>query len=87
MFFTPKGKALYEAPPPPELGPDPVEHLVRRNRERGITPDGWSTAPRWNRDSDIPWEIEAAAREALDPWDEPVVGEAAATAVAGTSPL
>ena len=66
VFFTPKGKALYEAPPPPELGPDPVEHLVRRNRERGVTPDGWSTAQRWNRDSDIPWEIEAAAREALD---------------------
>lgn len=75
VFFTPKGKALFEAPPPPELPPDPVEALVRGNRTRGITPDCMGGAPRWNRDRDVPWAIEAAAMEALDPWDEPMVDE------------
>ena len=73
VFFTPKGNALFEAPPLPELPPDPVQDLVRGNRKRGITPDFSSGAPKWKRDSDIPWAIEAAAREALDPWDEPAV--------------
>ena len=71
MFFTPKGKALFEVGPLPELGPDPVDALVRRNRERGVTPDAHSTASRWRWDRDIPWHIEAAALEAIDPWDEP----------------
>ena len=76
VFFTPSGKALFEAPPMPELpshSPDPLdraEALVRRNRERGFTPDFWSGAPKWKRDSDIPWPIEAAALEAVDPCDE-----------------
>ena len=75
VFFTPEGKALFEAPPVPELPPDPVEALVRGNRERGITPDCSAGAPMWRRDSDIPWAIEAAAQEALDPWDEPEMGK------------
>ena len=75
VFFTPEGKALFEAPPVPELPSDPVEALVRGNRERGITPDFSTGAPMWRRDSDIPWAIEAAALEALDPWDEPEMGK------------
>ena len=71
VFFTPRGNALFEAPPPPELAPDPVEALLRGNRERGVTPDWRSGAPQWKRDHDIPWAIEAAAMEAIDPWDEP----------------
>jgi hypothetical protein len=67
VFFTPKGKALFETPRLPELPSDPVEALVRGNRERGITPDGSSCGPKWSRDSYIPWAIEAAAREAIDP--------------------
>ena len=89
VFFTPTGNALFEAPPMPELPPDPLEapdpvqtpvrdpvqDLVRGNRERGIGPNSWSGAPKWKRDSDIPRAIEAAAIEALDPWDEPSVHE------------
>ena len=71
VFFTPKGKALFEAPPLPELPPDPVEALVRANRERGVTPDCSSGGSKWSRDSYIPWAIEAAARDAIDPWEEP----------------
>ena len=79
VFFTPKGHALFDAPPMPELPPDPVQALVRRNRECGITPDSSSGAPMWNRDRDIPWAIEAAALEALDPWvSTPVSAEIAA---------
>ena len=78
VFFTPKGNTLFEALPLPELPPDPVEALVRGNRERGIRPDGWSGAPKWMRDRDIPWGIEAAAMEALDPWDDPGVRESEA---------
>jgi hypothetical protein len=69
FFFTPSGKALFDVSPPPLLGVDPVERLVRGNRARGITPDGRSGAPRWNRDRDIPWTIEAAAWEAIDSVD------------------
>jgi len=75
VFFTPKGNALFEAPPMPELPADPVEALVRRNRERGVTPNFLSGAPRWKKDWDIPWAIEAAAREAVDLSDESAVGE------------
>ncbi len=81
VFFTPNGKALFETPPPMELPPDPLGQLLRRNRQRGVTPDAWGTAPRWNRDSEVPWEIEAAAREALDPWDEPTDHPPLATSV------
>ena len=67
VFFTPKGNALFEAPPLPKLAPDPVQALVRGNHERGIRPNGLTGAPKWKRDSDIPWAIEAAAMEAIDP--------------------
>ncbi len=67
VFFTPKGKALFEAPPPRVLGADPVAELISGNRARGITPDWRSGAPRWKSDHDIPWPIEAAAWEAIDP--------------------
>jgi len=67
VFFTPKGRALFEAPPLPELAPDPVDALVRGNRERGVRPDWSSGEQRWKRDRDVPWQIEAAARETLDP--------------------
>ena len=80
VFLTPKGNALFEAPPIPELSPDPVEALVRGNRERGITPDFSSGAPMWKRDGDVPWAIEAAAIDVLDPWDEPSVYEASVRA-------
>jgi len=67
VFFTPKGRALFDAPPLPELPPDPVEALVRGNRERGVTPGGSRGAPKRSRDSYIPWSIEAAALKAIDP--------------------
>jgi hypothetical protein len=71
VFFTPRGKALAAAPPPPPLAPDPVAALLRGNRARGVEPDARAAAPRFKRDRDVPWAIEAAAREALDPWDGP----------------
>ncbi len=67
VFFTPRGKALFEAPPMPELAPDPMQALVRGNRERGVTPSPSSGLPKWRRDSLVPWPIEAAALEAVDP--------------------
>jgi hypothetical protein len=71
VFFTPSGKALFEAAPPPELGPNPVQALIRRNRERDIILDPWGAEPGWRWDRDIPWHIEAAAVEALYPPEEP----------------
>ena len=76
VFFTPKGRGFAEIPPVPErpegprLLPDPFEELVRRNRERGITPDWRSGMPKWKSDHDIPWEIEGAALEAVLSSDE-----------------
>ena len=86
VFFTPKGKALFEAPTLPELPPDPLQDLVRRNRERGIRPDFSSGAPKWKRDDDVPWAIEAAAIEALDPCDEPEADEPEADEPAADEP-
>ena len=83
VFFTPKGKALFEAPQLPELPPDPLEALIRRNRERGIRPSFSSGAPKLKRDNDVPWAIEAAAIEALDPWDEPEADEPSADQTKG----
>ena len=83
VFFTPQGRAFAEVPPmppmsevpqPPEHPLDPFEELVRRNRERGITPDGRSGMPKWKRDHDIPWEIEYAALEAVLSLGEPDEG-------------
>ncbi len=63
-FFTPKGKALFDAPPRsgiwarderPGIGPHPVLH-----------PAHLSGASKWKRDRDIPYAIEAEAWEALD---------------------
>ncbi len=67
VFFTPNGKGIGDAPEPPALGDDPVGGLVRRNGSRGIEPTGRDLAPRYRRDGDIPYRMEAAAWEALDP--------------------
>jgi hypothetical protein len=55
--------------------PDPLREGLptasNGTRDRGVTPSFRSGAPTWNSDRDIPWAIEAAALEAVDPWDEP----------------
>jgi hypothetical protein len=66
VFFTPLGKAIASSPPPPQLAPDPVAELVRGNRARGVEPDWRSGMPEWRYDRDVPWDVEAAALEALE---------------------
>ncbi|MEX2527656.1 MAG: hypothetical protein WEA09_08460 [Gemmatimonadota bacterium] len=39
---------------------------MARNQARGVDPDGWSASSRYKRGSDIPWEVEARVREALE---------------------
>ena len=62
VFFTPGGRAVAEAPA--EVArtarwTDGVESSLRLSSKEDL-------APRWKRDSEIPWEIEAAAWEALE---------------------
>jgi hypothetical protein len=65
-FFSPNGGAIAAAHRPPELGADPVEELVRANRDRGADPQ-WNTGqPRYHHTAVIPWEVEADAWHALD---------------------
>jgi len=52
------------APPPPLK--DPFSDLLATHRRRGLRPDGYTPSARWKRTRDIPWELEARAREALD---------------------
>jgi hypothetical protein len=66
VFFGPHGTVVASAPPAPDVGQDPVQSLVDRNRERGVSPDWRSGMPTCKHDHDVPWEIEAAAREALE---------------------
>jgi hypothetical protein len=65
-FYDPKGLPLPDVPDPLYVGERPVEALIRRNRIRGVNPRAWASAARYRREIDIPWAIEAAAREALD---------------------
>jgi hypothetical protein len=66
VFFGPNGRAIAEAPPMPELTEDPMAALLAGNRARGAAPDWRSGHQAWRRDGDVPWDIEAAALEAMD---------------------
>jgi hypothetical protein len=66
VFFSPRGSVVAGSPPPPDLGPDPVRTLIDGNRERGVSPDSRSGMPAYRHDDYVPWQIEAAAREALE---------------------
>ncbi len=65
-FFDRTGWPLPDFAPPPPLGDDPVRSLARANRSRGMTPGPHTASSRYRRHADIPWELEARAREALD---------------------
>ena len=72
VFFTPRGRALFEVPPErdrsmaPET-PEPGGSLTPDiRRPTGLRPSHLEGASRWKRDGDIPWEVEARAWEALD---------------------
>jgi len=71
LFFTPKGRMLVDAPKRVER----VDPLKRRGcadarKQRGAPSTSertmLSNGAALYRDSDIPWEIEAAAREAVE---------------------
>jgi hypothetical protein len=66
VFFSPRGAVVASAPPMPEPMPDPLKTLVDANRARGIRPDWRSGMPDCKHERDVPWEVEAAAREALE---------------------
>jgi 8-oxo-dGTP pyrophosphatase MutT (NUDIX family) len=66
LFFTPKGRMLVDAPKRPEAPRRPARReMAARSTEHG---DGLalSNGAALYRDFDIPWEIEAAAREAME---------------------
>jgi hypothetical protein len=62
-FYDRKGRPVPEAAPPVEV----TEALEALHRRRGIRPGPYTSAPRYARDSQVPWAIEAAALEAVDP--------------------
>jgi hypothetical protein len=66
VFFSPRDTVVASAPPMPELGPDPLQALIDGNRRRGVAPDWRSGMAEHRHDRDVPWELEAAAREALE---------------------
>ena len=66
VFFSPRGRPIAASPPMPPLAADPVDELIRRNRECGVAPDWRSGMPEYRRDRDVPWEMEASAGEALE---------------------
>ncbi len=72
LFFTPKGRMLVDAPKPPVrvgtradsgLPPVPSVHPGAPAKGKGTI---LSNGAALYRDSSIPWEIEAAAREAME---------------------
>jgi hypothetical protein len=52
VFFTPTGEAMAASPPMPALAADPLDALIRRNRERGVEPDWRCGMPTSDHDSD-----------------------------------
>jgi hypothetical protein len=68
VFFSPRGTVVASAPPLPELGHEPLQALIDGNRARGVAPDWRSGMTGCKHDRDVPWELEAAAREALE-WE------------------
>jgi len=62
VFFTPRGKTLAGAPP--------MSAKVDAKQAAGWPTDFPASplagVPRWKRDGDIPWAVEARAWEALD---------------------
>lgn len=71
VFFSPKGVPVFDVAEPVEgLAADPLAHLIARNRERGVEPDGLELARRYLGDEDVPWSLEARAVDAVDPWEE-----------------
>jgi hypothetical protein len=46
--------------------PDPLRTLIHTHSRRGVRPDGFTSSARWRTSREIPWELEARAREALD---------------------
>ena len=65
VFFTPGGKMLADAPRQVrrDLAPVPAVHPAALGKSDGLT---LSNGAALYRDSEIPWEIEAAAREAVE---------------------
>jgi hypothetical protein len=45
----------------------PVEALIEHNRQRGADPGAYTCANRYKHDRLIPWSVEAAAMDAVDP--------------------
>lgn len=64
-FFARTGWPLPDLAPPPVLK-GPLSGLVQTQHEKGVRPDGHTASARWRRSGDIPWELEAQARKALD---------------------
>ncbi len=70
VFFSPRGKALLGAPPRrADMEGMAWEGVEVRARPAALRPPvvrPGAGIPRWTRDADIPWEVEARAWEALD---------------------
>ena len=65
-FRDPRGQVHIGRPPrPPELGPDPLEELIRQHRRRGVVPDPDTAGARWRYARDIPDEVYFRATEAV----------------------
>ncbi|MEN8376693.1 MAG: HNH endonuclease signature motif containing protein, partial [Gemmatimonadota bacterium] len=71
VFFTPRGRALYDAPrgvnggigARTAPGPGSPRPTVKPRLDRPLHRSG---AARWTRDSYVPWPVEARARDALE---------------------
>jgi len=67
VFFTPRGKALFDVPQTSGLNVSAETSRPGVDRSPPQLPaDHRGGASRWKRDSEIPWAMEARAWEALD---------------------
>jgi hypothetical protein len=66
VFFSPHGAVVASTPAMADVGADPLGALIGANREREVEPDWRSGMPTCRCDHEVPWEIEALARESLE---------------------
>ena len=78
-------RATHRSASPRHRPPSPLERLTRALAERGVEPDWQTNLPRYRYDHEIPWALEAAAREALEAAAREALEAAASDALDGAA--
>ena len=66
QFTDRKGRPIPGEPPPGGALPEPLEAWLARRRVELVGLAARTAGARWKRERDVPWEMEARAREVVE---------------------